>query len=97
MEEGCAGMMLQEQAVPVHAHDEPMVAGRRWYRRTGARYAPTYGMLLELIIAGQSHFTRATVPVFSIQDANAICVDNEKAYDTAEELYDANPVVQFSV
>ena len=89
----CCTLILPK--VWARLHDDPLATGQRWYCHCEARYSTAFGMVLELIINGQSHFARAAVPTFSIQDAKAMSVErNEKAYATAEELYNAIPVVK---
>ena len=42
----------------------------RWYCDCGTRYKIAYGMVLEFVINGQSHWTKVPVPEWNLQDAN---------------------------
>ena len=76
--------------------DDPVQTGQRWYCcHCGARFATKYGMVIEIVINDKSHWAKATIPDFSLQDAKAMMIEkNHEMLETPQELLDAIPRVE---
>ena len=74
---------------------DPVKTGQRWYCHCGARFATKYGMVIEIVINDKSHWTKATIPDFSLKDAKAMMIEkNHEMLETPQELLDAIPRVE---
>ena len=61
-------------------HDNPLATGQRYYcRQCGTRYLQKYGVMLEMLMKGQSMYARADFPPDSWQDVKALAVEERYA------------------
>ena len=61
---------------------------QRWYCLCGARCKTKFGVIVEIVIAGKSHWVRATVPEMEMEDAKFMML-----YNTPEALMAALPAI----